>query len=272
MTVGIILLFVGLTIIPTLQASFLKNAPILSPVQLLINDDGSGDPTDKKVDVPTYLPDSGITPTITINFTIIGTNSTPSNEFYGDDPGEDWKNITVTGDVLYPVTHRTLYHIGTKGDWNCCITPTQPYGSLTLTIDWPGNGSADENIQIVNGTCVRPSVNSFPWGQDFNLTVTVTDIDGAPVKIANVYVIWEEDDYEFNHTSGDNTAGNGANGEYTFWITRDNQGEIAPKNITIAAQWYAGFWGYAKVIMERPSHPPLVYIDDDYNSATPGWG
>jgi len=104
------------------------------------------------------------------------------------------------------------------------------------------------------------------------MTITVLDMDGIPVKISKMYLIWEEDDYEFNHTIGDNTPGNGKNGEYTFWITRADQGEIAPKNITIAAQWYIGYWGYAKVAMERPHRPPLVYIDDDFTNSTPGWG
>jgi parallel beta-helix repeat protein len=272
LVVGIILFFVATGIIPSLQGNISTNVAIITSIQLIINDDGSGDPTDKKVNVPVYTPDSGITPTLKINFTILGSNSSEATAYYGDDPWEDWKNITVTGDILYPVGHTTMYHVGTKGDWNCCVTPTKPGGVIVLRIDWPGNGSANDNIQIVNGTYVTPRVDSFPWGQDFKLTVVITDMDGAPIKIANVYLIWEEDDNEFNHTSGNNKPGNGLNGEYTFWIMRADQGEFPPKNITFAGQWFAGFWGYAKVTMERPNQPPMVFVDDDYNSSTPGWG
>ena len=272
LAVGIILFFIGTGSAPSIPANISHKTTIIDPIQLIINNDGSGNPTDKKVDVPGYTPDSGITPTLTINFTILGTNSSESTAFYGDDPWEDWKNITVFGDILYPVNRTTLFHVGTQGDWDCCVTPTEPYGIIALKIDWPGNGSAEEYIEIENGTFVTPMVDSFPWGQDCNLTFFIQDIDETPVKIAKVYLIWEEDDYEFNHTIGNNKPGNGLNGEYTFWITRADQGEVAPKNITIAAQWIAGYWGYAKVTMERPSRPPLVYVDDDFTNSTPGWG
>lgn len=274
MALSIILLFAGVTISPALPASFSKNAPILASIDLIINDDGSGDPTDNEVNIPSYTPDSGNTPTLTINFTIVGTNSSENTAFYGDNPWEDWKNITVTGDLLYPVNDTTLYHVGTKGDWNCAVTPTKPGGAIVLGIDWPGNGSATETLQIVNGTLLRPAVDSFPWGLDCNITVTITDMDGVFLKYAKVYLIWEEDDCEFNETEGNNKIGNGLNGEYTFWIRRADQGELPPKNITIAAQSYPGssYWGYAKVMMERPNNPPLVFVDDDYNSSTPGWG
>jgi parallel beta-helix repeat protein len=271
---GIILLFVATSIIPSGLTNFSNDAGIMSTVQLIINDDGSGNPTDKNVDVSAYIPGSGITPVLTINFTIVGTNSSEDTAYYGDDPGEDWKNITVTGDILYAINDMMLYHVGTKGDWNCCVTPTQPYGVITLKIDWPGIGSANDSIQIINGTHVNPISDSFPWGKDFNLTVRIIDIDGAPLKYAKVCLIWEEDDYEFNETEGNNKIGNGRNGEYTFWIRRVDQGNLPPKNITIAATWFPGsiFWGYGKVMMERSLNPLLVYVDDDYNNMTPGWG
>jgi parallel beta-helix repeat protein len=271
-TFGIFLLFSVLTISPALPASSSRNAPIFGSVDLIINDDGSGDPTDKEVNVPSYTPDSGITPTLTINFTIIGTNSSEATAFYGDDSWEDWKNITISGDILYPVNEMTLYHVGSNGDWICDVTPTKPGGAIALSIDWPGNGSATETIQIVNGTFVRPAVDSFLWGLDFKIIVTINDIDGAPVKNAKVYLLWEEDDHEFNETEGNNKPGNGMNGEYWFWIRQEEQGDLPPKNITIAAQWYGAFWGYAKIMMERPNNPPLVFVDDDYDSSTPGWG
>jgi hypothetical protein len=271
---GIILVFVGLTFSPALSASFSKNTPIFETINLIINDDGSGDPTDGEVDIPSYVPDSGITPTIIINFTITGTNSTESTAFYGDDPWEDWKNISITGDTLNPVNSTTLYHVGNTGDWNCAITPTKPGGTIILDIDWPGNGSATEDIQIVNGTFVLPAVDFFVWGLDVKVVVTILDIDGAPVKNANVYLIWEEDDYEFNHTSGTNQQGNGMNGEYWFWILQQDQGDLQ-KNITIAAQWYGGFWGYAK-ITSTPAAKDIVfdiaYINDIYAELPAGGG
>lgn len=261
LVVGIILLFVGTNIICSISATIPSDVTNVTSIQLVINNDGSGDPTDKKVDVPAYIPDSGITPTLTINFTIHGIyNGTTA--FYGDDPREDWKNITVSGDVLYPVDKTTLYHVGTKGDWNCCITPRKTiYGVITLKIDWEGYGSAIEVIQISNGTFVTPQpwIVSFPWGQDYNLTFLVQDMDGAALKYANVYLIWEEDDDEFNTTRGTNVIGNGQNGKYTFWITKEDQGDFAPKNITIAVE-SNGCWEYAKVAMRLFNHHPTKPI------------
>ncbi|MCX6671667.1 MAG: hypothetical protein NTX92_07085 [Euryarchaeota archaeon] len=273
----IILLFAGLTISQVLPASATKNAPMNEQVDLIINDDGSGNPTDKAVDVPPYIPDSGITPTLTINFTILGTNSSESTAFYGDDPGEDWKNISVIGDILNPVNETTLYHVGTKGDWICDITPTKPGGTIDLIILWDGEGADEETIQIVNGSFVRPMVESFIWGLDCNLTATITDMDGAPLKYANVYLIWKEDNYEFNETEGDNKVGNGLNGEYTFWIRETDQGGPLLKNITIIAQAYpeASFGGYGKVISVPSTENinfDIAYINDIYAELPSGGG
>jgi hypothetical protein len=251
--VGLIMLFVGTAIIPSGITTCNTKAMQTAPVELIITDDGCGDPTDGNINVPAYVPDSGITPTVVLNFTITGINTSESTAFYGDDPWEDWKNITVTGDVLYPVTELTLYHVGTQGDWTCHITPTQPGGIITLSINWPGNGTATTDIHIVNGTFVTPVVESFPWGTDVNLTIVVLDMDGAPVKTADVYLLWEDDDLQFNHTQGNNNPGNGMNGEYTFWITKEDQGSNVPQYLTISARWTDGFWGYGKVLMKQPT-------------------
>ncbi len=269
----IILLFTGLTINPALPASHSRNTPIDEYVDLIINDDGSGDPTDKEVDIPPYTPDSGITPTLCINFTILGVNDSELTRFYGDDPGEDWTSITVYGDLLYPINETTLYHVGSQGDWNYIMTPTKQSGEIMLWIEWPEWGADWETIHIINGSFVNPSVDSFAWGFDFKLTVTIRDMDMEALKYCNVSLLWEEENVEFNETQGDNTLGNGRNGEYSFWIRQGEQGELPPKNITIAAYDESSrLSGYTKIIMERPNIPPLVFVDDDYNSSTSGWG
>ncbi|MBN1861892.1 MAG: right-handed parallel beta-helix repeat-containing protein [Candidatus Thermoplasmatota archaeon] len=268
-------IFLLLMLIPRFPVSAIINprdTMNFDTIQFTINNDGDGDPVDKKVDVPVYTPWSGTTPTLRIEFTITGTNNTSATAFYGDDAWEDWKNISITGDILYPVTESTLSHVGTNGEWQCLVTPIKPGGAIMLGIDWPGNGSATQTIQIINGTFVTPLVHSFSWGLDFLLKVSVLDIDGAPVKNAKVCLLWEEEDDEFNETEGFNKPGNGMNGEYWFWILREDQGSLPPKNITIAAKWVGDFWGYATVMMERPIAPPLVFVNDDYNGSTPGWG
>ena len=234
------------------------------PVQIIMVDDGVGAPTDKKVDVPEYIA-GGVAPTITMEFDIYGTSI--SNEdgraYYGDDlPAENADNITISGDILY---RADAVYTGPNGRWTADVTPTKPGGTITVTIDWPGkhNGSASVDVEIVNGTFVTSAVDSFTVGDDYNLTITVTDMDGAAVKNAQVYLMWEDVPYEFNDTIGNNKAGNGYNGEYTFWIPPHEDDATtpasAPQNITIAARWYEGFWGYTKVIMER-DHNMIVNI------------
>ncbi len=109
-TVGMIVLFVGTSIIPLTVTRANRNQ-ISQSVQLIIMDDGWGDPTDKKVDIPLYQP--GLpTPTLSIDFKILGVNTSESTMFYGDDCWEDYKNITISGDILYPVDSTTLFYSG----------------------------------------------------------------------------------------------------------------------------------------------------------------
>jgi len=256
------------------------------PVQIVIVNDDSGVATDKKVDVPVYTPPlntpgPGSAPHLNIVFDIFGRSITDNEgrAYYGDDTGENYKNITVGGDILYPVDATYIGDNSNRGRWRATVTPTKPGGTITLTIDWPGddNGTASQTIEIVNGTYVTSAVDSFTVGTDYNLTVTVKDMDGAPVKNAYVYLIWEDQTTQFNTTTGNNKAGKGLNGEYTFWIKSNNNDATtpasAPQNITVAAKWYGDFWGYTKVVMEKHHNmmvnvtPTASYAGDsvDYN-------
>ena len=228
------------------------------PVQLVIVNDGSGKATDKKVDIPAYASGDNQAPTITIAFDIFGTSISDDQgrAYYGDDdPPEDYKNITISGDILYPVD---AAYIGPNGRWEAYVTPTKPGGTITIAIDWPGddNGTASQTIEIVNGTQVTPAVEKFTVGQHYNLTVTVKDMYDDPVKNAQVWLIWEDGNGQFNSTNGTSKPGNGLNGEYTFWINPDDDKypTTAPQNLTIAAKWITGttgFWGYTEVVMAR---------------------
>jgi hypothetical protein len=230
------------------------------PVRLVIADDGDGN-DDMEIDVPAY---TGLNhaDTVTILFNIIGTSISDAEgrAYYGDDLWEDYKNITISGDILYDAD---ATYTGTDGGWSAIVTPTKPGGEITISIDWPGddNGTASQTIEIVNGAFVTPAVDKFTIGENFNLTVTVTDMDGDAVKNAQVYLIYEDIGDEFNSTVGDNTVGNGLNGQYTFWISPedDSYPVEAPEDITIAARWYEGHWGYAKILMDR-KHDMMVSI------------
>jgi hypothetical protein len=220
-----------------------------SSIQLIITDDGSGDPTDKKVDVPPYIPNSGETPVLNIYFTILGATPDGIRHYYGDDPWEDRNNITISGDILYPVNQTTLIHI-VDGDWVTSVTPTKPRGTIILQIDWPGNdnGSANQTLDIINGVNAVSTPKTYYFGQDTSFVITVTDEDGVVAKYAQLYLLWEENNSQFNSTIGDNTADNGKDGEYRFTIRSHEHGYF-PQHITIAAQLYPTllYWGYTKV-------------------------
>jgi len=236
------------------------------PVRINIDNDGDAPSTDKKVSVPVYTGngDDAADP-ITIVFTILGRSISDDQgrAYYGDDAHEDKENITISGDILYPVSVGAGTLIDNDdGSWDAVVIPTRPGGTITIEIDWPGsnNGTASETIEIINGTQVTPSVEAFTVGEHINLTITVKDMDGDPIKTSRVYLFWKGGgaSSDINDTTGNNGVGRGQNGEYTFWIKPSEQGTMAPKNITIAASWPGqNFWGYAKVVMEK-NHNMIV--------------
>ncbi|MCX6667571.1 MAG: hypothetical protein NTV74_04960 [Euryarchaeota archaeon] len=228
------------------------------PVQLIITSDGDG-ALDNKVNVPAYTDvgngNPATTPTVDIEFSIYGTSISDDQDraYYGDaaDGHEDWKNITVSGDILYPVDGTTLTNVG--GDWTATVTPTKPGGTITITIDWPGsnNGTATETIDIINGSSVVCSVESFTIGTETTLTFTVTDKEGTLAPTANVYLWWEGGN-QFNLTPGDGKIGNGKEGIYSRIITTTDQGTSAPKNMTVGVKdKNYGLWGYTTVRMDK---------------------
>ena len=112
------------------------------PVQLIIDNDGSGKASDKKVDIPAYTPGSGHATPLTVTFTIYGRSITNDLDraYYGDAPWENHKNITIKGDILYKATPTWV----SGGTWTVDLVPTKPGGQITFAIDWPGsdNGTA----------------------------------------------------------------------------------------------------------------------------------
>jgi hypothetical protein len=214
------------------------------------------DPSKGKIDnTPAYL-FGGVTPTVDIVFSILGRNLTGPRAYYGDQTEtEDWNNISVTGDILFPICEDTLVHSGTRGNWTATVTPTKPNSVITITIDWPGddNGTATKTVTVVNGTNVATSISRFTIGQDVNFTVTATDADGMPLKYANVTLVWEESATVQNMTTGTNAVGKGKDGVYSFWIKHKWMPASAPANLTIMvrSQTSGGFWGYAAIMVER---------------------
>lgn len=229
------------------------------PVRLVITSDGdatTGSTTDNKVNVPAFAYTPYTVGTTNIDFTIYGRTVSGTRAYYGDDAWEDENNITLTGDILYPSDVSLTNNGG--GSWQATVTPTEPGGSISISVYWPGsdNGSAGpEVINIVNGTIVTPSIESFVVGSTIDLTVKVTakDIYGNENSdpYATVVLTWRGTTTKINITNGTGAAGNGLNGEYTFRITPADQLATAPQNITISAKATNGFWGYASVEMTK---------------------
>ena len=227
------------------------------PVRLAVTDDGSGDTDDLKVNVPSTDPTkAGPADVVNISFTVYGRTVSGTRAYYGDDPWEDEYNLTISGDILYPCSIGAGNLIDNNdGSWKAVVIPTKPGGTITLSVDWPGgnNGSDSETINIINGTIVTASIESFTIGDHVNLTVTVRNMGGTLQEYSKVYLFWRGGG-AINDTTGNAGAGRGQNGEYTFWIKPSDQGSTAPRNITIAADtpgFPGGSWGYAKVVMEK---------------------
>ncbi len=57
------------------------------------------------------------------------------NAYYGDDLDEldgVMDNVTIAGDILYPINDTTLVYSGTDGRWTAWVTPTKPGGTITI--------------------------------------------------------------------------------------------------------------------------------------------
>jgi len=242
------------------SATFTINAKAPS-ARIVVDNDGDGKATDKKVDVPTYT-GGGVGPADTINvvFTIYGDTVTGVvTDYYGDDAWEDWKNISITGDILYPMNAATLTY-GVNGQWTAVLTPTKPGGTINIAVDWnTTNTVLEETINIINGSTVTTSTDVIYVGEHTNITVYVKDMDGDPVKTATVYLFEKGlGAIAINSTTGTNAEGNGKDGAYTFWILPTNF-TAAPDNITIAAMWTTARWGYANVKVEK-KHNMIVNV------------
>jgi len=228
--------------------------------RIVIDDDGNGTKSDEKVDVPVYTGGgTGPANAQTLLFTIYGNTVTGAvTDYYGDDPWEDDKNITISGDILYPVTPTYV----ANGQWKARVTPTKNGGSYKIAVTWnTTNTDLEKDISIVNGTTATTSADVIYVGQHTNLTVTVRDMENDPVKDATVYLFKKGvGGVALNQTTGDGiTSGNGAGGEYTFWLTPKNF-TAAPDNITIAVKAGAtNKWGYAKVEVQK-QHNMIVNV------------
>ena len=260
-------------------------------VDLVITNDGFGTgtaATDMKIDVPQTAPGTGgAAQTNTITFKIYGRSVAGRRAYYGDaDEGrnsehpEDYKNITLSGDILYqpvltdsvPSGAGNVIHNCGGGVWTVNVTPTKPGGTITISIDWPGanNGSDSETISIVNGTnveVIEPSLGWFTFGDHQNLTVKVTNQQGIVENNAAVYVFWEgqADNINTSNVSQNNAVAMTpvSDGLYTFWLNPNDacfSGITAPRNITIAAKTAGqNFWGYTTIEM-RPKHDLYVNV------------
>jgi len=236
--------------------------------RIVMDDDGNGTKTDNKVDVPTYT-GAGVGPAnaLTVLFTIYGDTVTGVHtDYYGDDAWENSKNISITGDILYPAT---LTYVA-NGQWNARLTPTKPGGTINIEVDWnTTNTVLTETINIVNGSTVTTSTDVIYAGENTDLIVYVKDMDGDPVKTAEVYLFEKGlGAIAINSTTGIPAEGNGNDGAYTFRILSTNF-TAAPDNITIAAKWATGRWGYTNVKVEKQHNmivnvtPITSYAGDD---------
>jgi|GEM_PF-1620877 len=234
--------------------------------RIVMDDDGNGTKTDKKIDIPTYT-GAGVGPANaqTILFTVYGSTVTGAvTDYYGDNVWEranavNDSNITLTGDILYPVDYLNLHWVS-GGQWTARVTPTKPGGTINIAVDWnTTNTVLEETINIINGSTVTTSTDIIYVGEHTNLTVYVKDMDGDPVKTATVYLFEKGlGAVAINSTTGTNAEGNGKDGAYTFWILPTNF-TTAPDNITIAAMWATGRWGYANVKVEK-QHTMMVNV------------
>ena len=197
------------------------------PVRLIVTNDGDGEKTDMKVNVPSTASSAGPAGYIDIEFKILGRTLSGNRAYYGDDTHEITDvetNLQITGDILYKPIYGATLGVGgctldylTKGQWVARVIPTEPGGNIRLKIVWPGsnNGTSYQDISIVNGTYVTTNIDTFYYGDETWLTITLKDMDGSPIKTGTVWVFWKGGT-NINATTGNNKAGKGKDGQYTL--------------------------------------------------------
>ncbi len=221
--------------------------------QIEITNDGDGDDTDMEVNIPDYIEDEPA-PVLTVNFTIYGKEIDGDNAYYGDDEWEDEDNITISGNILFTpsVDDNTLIN-HEDGTWTANITPNQP-GEISISIDWEGNGTDSETIEIKNGTYVSTDISSFIVDKNATIHVYVKNLNENNEEFSDVYLFWADNGEVINHTKGKGKTDNGKDGVYKFIIDKDQQRGLAPQDIVIAANTPAiEYWGYNKITMEPNS-------------------
>ncbi|UCB58565.1 MAG: hypothetical protein JSV67_08180 [Thermoplasmatales archaeon] len=242
-----------------------------STIRLEILDDGWGTKrNDLIIDIPTTSPGAaGPAEIVPIKFRVYGRTVAGSRAYYGDDSHEDRHNISVTGDILYPMNATSLAYDSANNWWYANVTPIKPGGTVSIECAWPGsnNGTVSQTLNVINGTRLSVGAESFVYGPHTNITITVTDMDGDPVKTATVYAFWRGGGAIKSYT-GNNTERFGKDGEYTIWLKPSDQGNWAPRNITFAANWPgAGYWGYGSILMKRNND---LYVNCTPDSAYAG--
>lgn len=235
-----------------------------SSTRLEILDDGWGTQRDDLIiDMETTSPGSaGPAELIPIQFRVYGRTVAGTRAYYGDDAHEDRHNISVTGDILYPVNGSSLAYDSHNNIWFANVTPIKPGGTVTIECAWPGatNGTSSQTINIVNGTFLTVDAQSFSYGPHTNISITVTDQDGDKVKFATVYAFWRGAGGALRswggnaYITGNNSEGFGKDGVYTIWLRPGDLGSWAPRNITFAALAPSGYYGYGTIKMDRNHH------------------
>lgn len=233
-----------------------------------ITNDGCGNPTNKKVNVKDYQVDYPA-PFIEVNFTIFGSLTEGPKAYYGDNDGEDGENITISGDILYEPSEDDGTLIShDNGKWTAMVVPVHS-GEIEIEIDWKKNGTDKVEIEIENGTFVSTNIDSFVVDENATVLVTVVNMNNNTEEFSDVYLFWEDGEL-INHTSGNGKQGKGKYGIYKFIIDTEQQRDLAPQDIIIAADTPGfGYWGYTEISMIPNSDlvvnctPTTGYAGDD---------
>ncbi|HEC86268.1 MAG TPA: hypothetical protein ENI49_00100 [Thermoplasmatales archaeon] len=147
--------------------------------------------------------------------------------------------ITISGNALFAEDGKTLdkldgaTYVSANHTWKVPITPTMALngGTITISVDWPGNGTATETLTVggtqLNGSIVSISPSEFVIGQNVTLTVTVSGRpNGYPYPNANIGLFYVNDTgklvgpaigWYYNNTMGD------TNGQYSIFINETQQ-------------------------------------------------
>jgi uncharacterized surface protein with fasciclin (FAS1) repeats len=195
---------------------------------------------------------------ITILGDAIDVYGDPENLSVG--PAPDNQNITdrisIEGNLLYTPPAKAYTYMG-NGVWHVKVYPTKGGGMIYINVTWPGRGTDNATVNIVDGGHITLNVYEVIVDNAYDISVTVKTQDGTCITFVDYVKLYYEDPKYYDDPANwtlidEQIEVFDSNGVFTFPNLTINQAAI---NIIVAVNFRAPGETYAYArIRSNPAH------------------